>query len=86
MIDNAKEWFIQVLDSNTLLWASLAVWPLVFLLIVVHELGHALVALACTDSLVLVSVGRAPGVVRGASADLHTASISDGIITPKTRR
>jgi peptidase M50-like protein len=65
MIDNALEWFVQVMDSNTLLFVSLAMWPLVFLLIVVHELGHALVALVCTESLVEVRVGRAPGVVRG---------------------
>lgn len=68
LIDNALEWFVKFTDSNALLYVgAFLIWiaVLAFLLIVVHELGHAVVALACTESLVQVRVGRPPGVVRG---------------------
>lgn len=68
MIDHALEWFVEFMDSGGTL--KLGMWlvglaVLGFLVVVVHELGHAVVALACTESLVEVRVGRAPGMVRG---------------------
>jgi hypothetical protein len=68
MIDGALEWFVEFMDSNAMLYLGALLVGLAlfgFFSIVVHELGHAVVALACTESLVLLRVGRSPGVVRG---------------------
>lgn len=65
MVDDALRWFVELMDSGAIGPVAVGFAAVVFLLIVVHELGHAAVALACTKSLVLVRVGRVPGAVRG---------------------
>lgn len=87
MIDSALERFVEFMDSGALGYAPAIVvglMILVFLLIVVHELGHAVVALACTESLVHVRVGRSPGIIRGRVGRLAYSFDPRWVITPKT--
>lgn len=59
--------FQELLDSLSPVELAAAVaglFALLFVLVLVHELGHAAVALGRTDALVLVHVGRSPGLVR----------------------
>jgi hypothetical protein len=68
MVDDALQRFVEYMDSAGPLDAMpylLGFFALMSLLVVLHEVGHAAVALACTESLVLLRVGRHPGVVRG---------------------
>lgn len=67
MVDTALERLVELLDSAStteLVVAGLGIFALLFVVVLVHELGHAAVALARTDGLVLVHVGRSPGLVR----------------------
>jgi hypothetical protein len=61
MVDVALRASVDVMDSGAL-WIVLLLSPLLTL---VHELGHAAVGLACSEGVVVVRVGRAPGLVRG---------------------
>jgi hypothetical protein len=68
MVDRALETFVEQLNSLSLIDIGVHVaglYPLVLVLVVVHEFGHALVGLACTDGLVTVRVGPTSGALRG---------------------
>jgi peptidase M50-like protein len=65
MIDNAFEWFVEYMDSGALPYMSAGWFLFLPVSIVVHELGHAVVALACTQSHVEMRVGPDPGLIRG---------------------
>lgn len=65
MIDYVLERFVEFMDSGALPYMSVGWFLFLPVSIVVHELGHALVALACTESLVEMRAGPGPGVIRG---------------------
>jgi hypothetical protein len=67
MVDEVVRRFAELMDSTSTTEVAaicVVVWAAYFVLIVVHELGHAIVALLRTDGLVLVTVGRSPGACR----------------------
>lgn len=68
MLDDALHSFQALMDGGGP-HGLLHLLPIVFvvfpLLVLVHELGHALVGLATTKEPVLVAVGKPPGWVRG---------------------
>jgi hypothetical protein len=67
-MDSALESFVELMDSGgpiVVVVGLMALTPIMVLSAVVHELGHATVALARTQSLVWLRVGRYPGALRG---------------------